>query len=440
MSPFSVFISSSIFLFTPSLIEMSAFQIDIPVRSTGIILLGIALYFCWIKDNNISNGSYINIFNLKSISISVICLTASAACYQPIALMFIPGFLLISLFNQDLRLSKIGKVLLLSIIGLIIYFLLWKFLLSIYDIDLIPAGNQYNIVTMGKMAKLQRLIELFKNFIEFIILPKSSMPTFVSIFITLFSALSIYIFIPSKKFPKKLILTSIFMVLLIGLMPTLIFIYKGTFNALRPQALLGMYFPPALLIGVGVEKAKVYDLKIGKYFCIIVFFLIGVQSFQTSSMITHKQAAYEKDIITAQAILSDLIDVAPNPAFITVNILIEKSSSTITRESGTTYTPERSYNSSPSNRWSGITDCHVFDCQPQRVDALLKIVAPPQVTLIIKKLKVDDLNIQGIKDPFRMEELRSWPQKNSIKVLSDNSLVLKVAGANKKLFGSVEKN
>ncbi|NES69141.1 MAG: hypothetical protein F6K24_29895, partial [Okeania sp. SIO2D1] len=88
MSPFSVFISSSIFLFTPSLIEMSAFQIDIPVRSTGIILLGIALYFCWIKDNNISNRSYISIFNLKSISISVICLTACAACYQPIALMF----------------------------------------------------------------------------------------------------------------------------------------------------------------------------------------------------------------------------------------------------------------------------------------------------------------------------------------------------------------
>ncbi len=415
ISPASVFVSSSIFLFTPSLIEMSAFQLDIPVRSTGIILLGIALYFCWIKDNNVPEKSYIEQLNIKRMSISVICLTACAACYQPIALMFVPGFLLISLFNKRLCLTNIGKGLIVCLVSLIIYFLLWKLLLSLYNVGTGTSEN-YDITVTGSMTISRKFVEVFNNFIDFIILPKPDMSAFVSIFLTFFSAQLIYIFTPSKKLLKKFIFTSVFVILLIGFIPTLIFIYKGTGPALRPQALVGMYFTPALLIGAGVERANTLDFKKGKYLWLIAFFLIGIQSFQTSSTITHKQAAYEKDIITGQAIVSDLMDVAPNPSFITVNIFIE--------DSKIIYDPERTYYSVPRNRWQGIGNCHVFDCQPRRVHQLLKIVAPVQVKLTTREVKAGDSMLKGLKTP--LEQLPSWPNKNSIKVLPDDSLLLKI--------------
>jgi uncharacterized membrane protein YgdD (TMEM256/DUF423 family) len=98
ISPASVFVSSSIFLFTPSLVEMSVFQIDIPVRSTGLVLLGLSLYFGWAKCNK-----YLIIYkNLSQTITSIACLTLCAACYQPIALMFIPAYLLMSILRADL--------------------------------------------------------------------------------------------------------------------------------------------------------------------------------------------------------------------------------------------------------------------------------------------------------------------------------------------------
>ncbi len=398
---------------------MSAFQLDIPVRSTGIILLGFALYFLWNKDNNVSDKRYDVHISFTSV-ISVICLAASAACYQPIALMFMPSFLLISLFNKRFSLTNIGKGLIVSIVSLIVYFLLWKFSLSLSDIVDINSNEAYDINLIGSMTISSKFVEAFNNFIDFIILPKASMPALVSIFITLFSAQLIYIFIPSKNFLKKSIFTSVFVIFLIGLIPTLIFIYKGVYTALRPQALLGMYLTPALLIGVGVERANTLDIKMGKYLWLIAFFLIGIQSFQTSSTITHKQAAYEKDLITGQAIVSDLMNVAPNPSFITVNIFIENNFS----ERTSTYFPERNYYSIPRNRWEGIGNCHVFDCQLNRVPNLLKIVAPAQVRLTILPVEAGDSILKGLKMP--LEQLPSWPNQNSIKLLPDDSLLLKI--------------
>jgi hypothetical protein len=413
ISPSSVFVSSSIFLFTPSLVEMSAFQVDIPVRSTGFILLGIALYFYWIKDSSIPEKSCAEILNPKRTSISVICLTACAACYQPIALMFVPGFLLISLFNGRLYLTNIRKGTIICIVSFMSYFLLWRFLLLFYDFGL-GSNEGYDILVTENITMLSKFVEIFNNFIDFIILPKNSMPAFVSVFLTLLSAQLVYIFAPPKKFLQKSVFTFVFVFLLIGLIPTLIFIYKGTYSALRPQALMSMYFTPALLIGVGVGKANTFGFKIGSYFWVIAFLLIGIQSFQTSSVITQKQAAYEKDIITGQAILSDLMDVAPNRAFITVNIFIE--------ESKITYSPERTYYSVPRNRWQGISNSHVFDSQPGRIHQLLKIVAPAQVKLTTHNVKDGDSVL--LKTPLK--KLPSWPNQNSIKVLPDDSLLLKI--------------
>jgi len=398
---------------------MSAFQIDIPVRSTGIILLGIALQFCWIQENNVSERNYIDKLNVRRSCISIICLTACAACYQPIALMFIPGFLLISLFNQRLSLTNLAKCLILCLISLIIYALLWQFLLSILTINL-PTNPFYN-VAITRMNISQRLIELLNHFIDFIILPKGSMPIFISIILTIFSASLIYILLPTKNLFKKITLTLFFLILFIGIIPTLIFLYKGTFNALRPQASLGMYFTPALLLGAGVEKVKIYG-QMGKYFWVIIFFLIGVQSFQASSTITHKQVAYEKDIITGQAILSDLREVAPNPSSIKVNIMLEQINGR-----KTLYQPERAYYSVPRNIWEGISNCHVFDCQTGRVHDLLKIVTPPQIQLTTHHVRVDDPILKELKAP--LENLPAWPHPNSIKVLSNDSLFLKI-GAN----------
>lgn len=187
ISPSSVFVSSSIFLFTPSLVEMSAFQLDIPVRSTGFILLGIALYFYWIKDSSIPEKSYAEILNPKRTSISVICLTACAACYQPIALMFVPGFLLISLFNGRLCLTNIRKGTIICIVSFMSYFLLWRFLLLFYDFGL-GSNEGYDILVTENITMLSKFVEIFNNFIDFIILPKNSMPAFVSVFLTLLSA------------------------------------------------------------------------------------------------------------------------------------------------------------------------------------------------------------------------------------------------------------
>ncbi|NEO31717.1 MAG: hypothetical protein F6K36_15030 [Symploca sp. SIO3C6] len=424
ISPASVFVSSSIFLLTPSLIEMSAFQVDIPVRSTGTILLGIALYVIWTEDDSHPEKNYKLNLNAQRAFISIICLTACAASYQPIVLMFVPGFLLVSLFNKESSLINIVKGLVICIISLIIYFLLWKLLRLYFNFEFYELGSineGYDIRITANTSLLQRLITMVVNFVEFIILPKSDMSAPVSIFLTLFSGWSIFRFIPSKKLWQRIILTAAFLILLIGIIPTLIFIYKGTDTALRPQALIGMYFTPALVIGAAWGRTNLFNLKTDRYFWFIAFFLIGIQSFQTSSMMTHKQAAYEKDIITGQAIISDLMDVAPNPASIKVNLFLDSSESKDYKK----YSPKESYYTLPlDNRWTTHHNCHVFDCQPQHTAKLLKVVAPPQVELTIEKIGKNSPLLNSLTTP--LEQLDSWPGRDSIQVLSDNSLILKI--------------
>ncbi|NET08074.1 MAG: hypothetical protein F6K16_25875 [Symploca sp. SIO2B6] len=425
ISPASVFVSSSIFLLTPSLIEMSAFQVDIPVRSTGIILLGIALYFAWDKDKSHPEENYQLYLNIQRASISVICLVACAASYQPIALMFVPGFLLISFFNKRLNLAHVVKGLVLCIISVVLYFLLWKLLRLYFSFGFFEfnyINENYDIRLQSSTSILQRLITVIENLIEFIILPKSEMSAAASIFLMLFSGWSVFIFMPNKKLRYKIVFTSIFLILLIGIIPTLIFIYKGAVTALRPQALIGMYFTPALLIGAALERTSLFSLRADRYFWFIVFFLIGIQSFQTSSVMTHKQAAYEKDIITGQAIISDLMDIAPNPSSIKVKILIGSLKSKL-------YTPNETYYTLPmSSRWTTTNNCHIFDCFPRHTVELLKMVAPPQVELNIEVINMNKREPISISEIYKipLEQIPYWPNRDSIQVLDDDSLLLKL--------------
>ncbi len=122
--------------------------------------------------------------------------------------------------------------------------------------------------------------------------------------------------------------------------------------------------------------------------------------------------------MTGQAIVSDLINVVPNRSSITVNIFVDKENSKIV------YTPEKAYYSLPRNQWEGIGNCGVFNCQPLRVNTLLKIVAPAYVKLTTRHIKESDPLLKGLKKP--LEKLPPWPNKDSIKVLSDDSLLLKI--------------
>jgi hypothetical protein len=266
-------------------------------------------------------------------------------------------------------------------------------------------GDSYDILTVEPVGTADKLKELLKNLIDFVILPKSSMPAFVSIVLTLLSAGIIYLLAPGDKLWLKIIFTCSCVLVFVGVIPALIFVYKGTYEALRPQALIGMYFTPALLVGSRVGKRGLFMSNASDFFnkanlfWIITFFLIGIQSFQISSTLTSKQAAYEKDIITGQAIVSDLMNFSSDPSSMKVNILLAE-------DPLINYFPKRTYYSAPSNRWSGISDCHVFDCQPSRIPHLLKLVAPSQVRLTAQNIKSDNSLLEEFK--ISLEEIPSW--------------------------------
>jgi len=409
-------IAASVFLFSPAMIELSVFQIALPNRGFGLFVVGLAIFLFADAERGAS----------KRYWLSSIPLAIAAASYQPIALMYPVGIFFTLIANFQCTRKNLFKGILSCFLGLGLYLISWQLALKIFNVSMAGIPDSYNPTSLNDLPISLRLNWFFDLATGFFFQAKGNMPVISSVIMLVLMVWGMLFFTRKYSLWLKGIFIIGSIIIFVGIVPNLIFLAKGTGSALRPQALLGMFFLPLLIIGGYLgnafqqqpqhpEKRLVISLPHSIYVLLAVF-LVLIQSFQANASVTSRYLAFEKDKATASMVLSDIMEQAPRRDELNVVVLYEPSV-------GVAYMPEMRYYSSP-DVMTGITNNNNFDSRLDSIPFLLKLIAPPQVSIMAISVPLDspDLTNFPIPDPNAMFP---WPHSESIFVAEDGQIFIK---------------
>lgn len=266
----------------------------------GIFTAFIAFYFCkeWVF---FGKGK-------KNFVLSLVCLVIAFGVYQSIANLYISivlSYYIMLLISKEFKMSyreivsSIIKNIIIFFTGFIISFLISFFFQRTY-----PGGNYLSNQILWQTEPLKVCVKNIYNYLSkmFFSSPESYSNFYLIVCIMIFFVLLVYLFKP--KFEKKIIFfLSTFLFLF---SPFFITVVMANGVLLRTQFSYAWVIACGVLIIITFIKKMLFKNTIGNAMCVIIVFVIFIQSINIANLFFIDFQRYQRDVEQANAIINNI--------------------------------------------------------------------------------------------------------------------------------------
>ena len=323
------------------------------------------------------------------------------------------------------------------IVGLILYFLEFKFSLSFYQIT--ESTGNYSLtgtLISSWPALIETLDQFWSIFVQYLFLEQYFLPAFTKyiflVFLVTIPILFIFRLVANYKLSQReKILSAVYFVffwVLLFLTPWGIALIRNAdhWNTYRYNAMLQLATFAAGMIAISLELIQRYWWQ--KLVQALTLILIVVYAFQINKASVIMYYNNQRDLAIAQRVLTR-IEMLPNYDQIQkVNLLI-LGAGEMDVQQGRIFDVIGGDNQLETKMGNLASGCGVWDCQPYRTPELLWLLSSQnkefeRLTLDRYTTKTRDLLVESFKE----NPMHPWPAEDSIRVLADHTIVLFVSG------------
>lgn len=304
-----VFIISGIFVTNKTVIALTASYMPWMGADMFALLLSVLAVYFW--------RNFIETSKKKELLLGSVCLMAALGLYQSYVAVTI--FLIIVCCMLMLLEHKPAKAVMCAgiksivmiVIGGGLYFILLKFICSVFHISLQSGYNSVTNLWSNSEPIYARFIWAYRQVIEQFTTKSSSIyPQFVLIVVNIILLLSclaeIVYFLSKNKITKVNILLLVVLTMLIPLGVNIIRVLNSDTHSLMYYAIYLIYLLPILLVQFYLKQSSNKIKKLYQFSYILLLFIIFT-NIQTANLVyTEKQVQYNSTLSTMTIVVHDI--------------------------------------------------------------------------------------------------------------------------------------